>query len=80
MGLIGELLYLSGSLAERIGLHDALYSWSGQELTHKDFSFNESWVEVKTISRGRITVRISSMGSSLKARQTVSLLYIRLKK
>ena len=80
MGLIGELLYLSGSLAERIGLHDALYSWSGQELTHKDFSVNESWVEVKTISRGRITVRISSMGSSLKARQTVSLLYIRLKK
>ena len=61
MGLIGELLYLSGPLAERIGLHDALYSWSGQELTHKDFSFEDNWVEVKTISRGKSSVKISSM-------------------
>ena len=61
MGLIGELLYLSGPLSEKIGLHEALYSWSGQELTHKDFSFDESWVEVKTISRGKQSVTISSL-------------------
>lgn len=61
MGLIGELLYLSGPLAERIGLHDALFSWSGQELTHKDFSFEDHWVEVKTISGGKTSVKISSM-------------------
>ena len=38
MGLIGEILFLRGNLAERIGLSNALLSWSGQELTHKDFS------------------------------------------
>ena len=61
MGLIGELLYLSGLLRERIGLSSALKSWSGQELTHKDFSFDESWTEVKSISRGAQLVRISSL-------------------
>lgn len=61
MGLIGEILYLKGLLAERIGLTKALKSWSGQELTHKDFSFEESWVEVKAISRGAQSVRISSL-------------------
>lgn len=61
MGLIGELLYLSGLLQERIGLSSALKSWSGQELTHKDFSFDDSWTEVKSISRGAQLVRISSL-------------------
>ena len=42
MGLIGEILYLKGTLAERIGLYNALKSWSGQELTHKDFSFDDT--------------------------------------
>ena len=61
MGLIGELLYLKGTLAERIGLYNALKSWSGQELTHKDFSFDETWVEVKTVKSGGQTVKISSL-------------------
>ena len=61
MGLIGEILYLKGTLAERIGLYNALKSWSGQELTHKDFSFDETWVEVKTVKSGSQTVKISSL-------------------
>lgn len=61
MGLIGEILYLKGTLANRIGLSEALRSWSGQELTHKDFSFGDTWVEVKAISRGAQAVRISSL-------------------
>ena len=61
MGLIGEILYLKGTLAERIGLYHALKSWSGQELTHKDFSFEDTWVEVKTIKSGSQTVKISSL-------------------
>lgn len=61
MGMIGEILFLRGPLADEIGLSEALKSWSGQELTHKDFSCSDKWYEVKTISRGITTVRISSL-------------------
>lgn len=61
MGMIGEILFLRGPLAEEIGLSEALKSWSGQELTHKDFSCSDKWYEVKTISSGNTTVRISSL-------------------
>lgn len=61
MGLIGELLFLRDHLSKRLGLSDALESWSGQELTHKDFSYGDSWTEVKTIRRSSQTVRISSL-------------------
>ncbi len=61
MGLIGELLFLRDQLSKRIGLTNALKSWSGQELTHKDFSYDNNWTEVKTIRRSSQTVRISSL-------------------
>ena len=61
MGLIGEILYMCGPLAERIGISEALKSWSGQELTHKDFSFGNTWTEVKAVSRGAQFVKISSL-------------------
>lgn len=61
MGLIGEILYLRSTLADNIGLYAALCSWSGQELTHKDFSYDSSWSEVKAISSGKQTVHISSL-------------------
>ena len=61
MGLIGELLFLKDDLSVRIGLSAALRSWSGQELTRKDFSIDDSWFEIKIISRGNPCVRISSL-------------------
>ena len=61
MGLIGELLFLKDDLSVRIGLSAALRSWSGQELTRKEFSIDDSWFEIKTISRGNPCVRISSL-------------------
>jgi hypothetical protein len=61
MGLIGEVLFLKGELADRVGLQEALKSWSGQELTHKDFSYKDEWFEVKAISTGSQTVKISSL-------------------
>ncbi|MDE6785038.1 MAG: PD-(D/E)XK motif protein [Ruminococcus sp.] len=61
MGLIGELLFLKEQLISRLGCYDALRSWSGQELTHKDFSYNETWTEVKAIKRSSQAVRISSL-------------------
>lgn len=61
MGLIGEVLFLKGNLSIRISLSEALKSWSGQELTHKDFSHADTWFEVKAVSRGSQTVKISSL-------------------
>ena len=61
MGLIAEILFMRGWLAERYSLTDALSAWSGQELTHKDFSLGDTWYEVKAVSRGKPTVRIASL-------------------
>lgn len=61
MGLIGEICFLKSNLAERLGLSNALHSWSGQDKTHKDFSYDNLWSEVKTIHCGSQTVKISSI-------------------
>lgn len=61
MGLIGELLFLRNDLFIKYGKDEALKSWSGQELTHKDFSYNDIWYEVKAISSGKDSVKISSL-------------------
>ena len=61
MGLIGEIIFLKDFLAKKIGLSDALRSWSGQELTHKDFSYCNKWTEVKTIGSASHTIKISSL-------------------
>ena len=36
-------------------------SWSGQELTHKDFSMENTWYEIKTIGCGQQNIKISSL-------------------
>ena len=61
MGLIGELLFLRDYLFKKYGKGEALSSWSGQELTHKDFSYNDIWYEVKAIHSGKDSVKISSL-------------------
>jgi hypothetical protein len=61
MGLIGELLFLRDFMIPTYGEDIALQSWSGQDLTHKDFSLKDTWYEVKAISTGKPTVRISSL-------------------
>lgn len=61
MGLIGELLFLKNVLFEKYGIQRALSGWSGQELTHKDFSFGDDWFEVKTLNKSSLSVKISSI-------------------
>jgi hypothetical protein len=61
MGLIGELLFMKEHLSKRIGLTEALRAWSGQELTHKDYSYGDTWTEVKTIRRSSQSIKISSL-------------------
>jgi len=79
MGLIGELLFLKEWLTPRIGIQEAIRSWSGQELTHKDFSVDDNWYEVKAISRGNQTVRISSL-EQLESQHDGELVVISLEK
>lgn len=61
IGLIGELLYLRDIMFKTYGFDIALESWTGPEYTHKDFSLEETWHEVKTISVGKRDVHISSL-------------------
>ena len=61
MGLIGELLFLRDNMIPTKGLEAALDSWSGPEKTHKDFSYENDWYEIKTIHFGKESVHISSI-------------------
>lgn len=61
VGLIGELLFLKEQMMPQLGSAKAIESWMGPEKTHKDFSIDDLWYEVKTISNGKNTVRISSI-------------------
>lgn len=61
MGLIGELLFLKNYMIPERGIDVALESWMGPEKTHKDFSDQQDWFEIKTISFGKESVRISSV-------------------
>lgn len=61
MGLIGELYFLDEYMFPKYGKSNSLNAWSGQELTHKDFSLDNIWYEVKSIHSGKDTVKISSL-------------------
>ncbi len=61
MGLIGELLFLKDYMIPERGIDVALESWMGPEKTHKDFSDQQDWFEIKTVSFGKESVRISSI-------------------
>lgn len=59
-GLIGELLYLQ-KLIRRFGQKKAVSSWVGSEGGDRDFVYDNTWTEVKTVSFASDTVSISSL-------------------
>ena len=61
MGLIGELLYLRDHMFVQYGFDSALEACTGPEYTHKDFSLEDEWHEIKTISFGKGTIKIASL-------------------
>lgn len=61
IGLIGELLYLKDYAFKDKGYTNGLNGWSGPEPTHKDFSFDNDWIEIKTINSAKNSVHISSI-------------------
>ena len=60
-GLFGELYFLYYILSKKIGLEKAIKSWSGANRTAKDFSIEEDWYEIKTITTGTSEIKISSL-------------------
>lgn len=61
IGLIGELLFLQDHMMPQWGIAKSLESWMGPEKTHKDFSLDNEWYEIKAINSGKDSVKISSL-------------------
>lgn len=61
MGLIGELLFMQDYMIPQWGIEKSLDSWMGPEKTHKDYSTDNVWYEIKAISTGKESVKISSL-------------------
>ncbi|MDR3186782.1 MAG: PD-(D/E)XK motif protein [Christensenellaceae bacterium] len=79
MGLIGELLFLKNYAALKYGIDNAVLGWSGAEPTHKDFSYNDDWFEIKCISASKRTISISSL-EQLDSRSDGALVVYKLEK
>lgn len=60
-GLIGELYFLKNFLFEKYGVEESIKSWMGPEKTDQDFMYKDTWFEVKAVSPGSTTIRISSV-------------------
>ena len=61
VGLLGELLYLKNYMIPKFGYDKSIKSWQGPYMSHKDFEFDRTWHEIKTIRSGSLTVKISSI-------------------
>ena len=61
MGLIGELLFLRDDMFKNYDHQKAIDSWSGCDKTHKDFSVDDDWYEIKSPSVSSPSVKISSI-------------------
>lgn len=60
-GLMGELYELKNRLIPEYGYKEAVKSWMGPLLGHKDFEINRTWYEVKTINDGAVQIIVSSL-------------------
>ena len=60
-GLLGELLFLRDFMMPYYGNHEAIESWRGPLLGHKDFEIKDTWYEVKSINQNAVSVTISSI-------------------
>lgn len=61
MGLLGELLFLKTTMLKNYNPEVAINSWSGCDKTHKDFSVDNLWYEIKSTKSSSLTVKIHSI-------------------
>ena len=60
-GLIGELLFLREQIINGRPLKEAVAGWLGPLKEHQDFSYGETWFEIKTVMEQAEKVRIPSL-------------------
>ena len=60
-GIIGELLYIKNILISKYDWDTILSVWRGPDGSDKDFIFEDTWAEIKTIKKGKTTITISSI-------------------
>ena len=60
-GLIGELLFLREQIMNGRPLKEAVAGWLGPLKEHQDFSYGETWFEIKTVTEQAEKVRIPSL-------------------
>lgn len=75
-GMFGELYFLKHYLWDKIGLCNAIRSWSGPDMMAKDYSYKSDWYEIKTISTNSNSVSISSL-TQLEAESQGHLVIVR---
>lgn len=61
IGLIGELIFLRKEMMKKYSEEVAVNSWSGCDKTHKDFSVEKDWYEIKSTKDSTLTIRIHSL-------------------
>lgn len=59
-GLIGELLFAEKYLSPVMNWDVILSAWLGPDGSEKDFIFDDTWAEIKTINHNKLTVTITS--------------------
>ena len=64
-GLFGELFFISHILVPKIGIDGAVEAWSGPDGFTKDFAYDDTWYEIKTIAASAVTIKISSISQLL---------------
>lgn len=79
IGLIGEIYFLKNYLFSDYGIETALLGWSGVDKTHKDFSYDKLWYEVKTTYSSNQSIKISSL-EQLDAKNSGLLVVLSLEK
>lgn len=55
-GLMGELLFLKEILIDKFGSSRSIQGWTGSEPLKKDFSYDDTWFEVKAVSGDKVSI------------------------
>ena len=61
IGLLGELFFLKNYLIPKLGSEAAINAWSGPEGASKDFSTENTWFEIKSVSLTNNAAKINSL-------------------
>lgn len=55
-GLLGELVFLRNYMIDKYGISKSINGWTGPEPTKKDFSYDTTWYEVKSVTKDSVSI------------------------